>query len=48
MEVNSTSAELEDNTKIKINYNIDAGIRYSIDKISTRVDPVFDKKYFFH
>ncbi len=47
VEVNSTSAELEDNTKIKINYNIDAGIRYSIDKISTRVDPVFDKQIFF-
>ena len=48
MEVNSTSAELEDNTKIKINYNIDAGIRYSIDKISTRVDQFLINKYFFH
>ncbi len=47
IEVNSTSAELEDNTKIKINYNIEAGQRYIIDKISTNVDPVFDKKIFF-
>ncbi len=47
VEVNSTSAELEDNTKINLNYNIDAGERYSFDKISTNVDPVFDKKIFF-
>ena len=47
IEVNSTSAEFEDNTKIKINYNIEAGQRYTIDKISTNVDPVFDKKIFF-
>ena len=47
VEVNSTSAELEDNTKISLNYNIDAGQRYSIDKISTKVDPVFDKNIFF-
>ena len=44
--VNSTSAELGDNNKISINYNIDAGIRYSIGKISTNVDSVFDKKIF--
>ena len=48
VEVNSTSAELEDNTKISLNYNIEAGQRYSIDKISTNVDPVFDKDIFFH
>ena len=47
VEVNSTSAELEDNTKISLNYNIEAGQRYSIDKISTKVDPVFDKNIFF-
>ena len=45
--VNSTSAELSDNNQISINYNIDAGTRYSIDKISTNVDSVFDKKIFF-
>ena len=45
--VNSTSAELASDNKISINYNIDAGIRYSIDKISTNVDAVFDKKIFF-
>ncbi len=47
VKVNSTSAELSDNTKIKLNYNIDAGQRYFIDKISTSVDPVFDKEIFF-
>ena len=45
--VNSTSAELASDNEISINYNIDAGIRYSIDKISTNVDAVFDKKIFF-
>ena len=45
--INSTSAELANNDNISINYNIDAGIRYSIDKISTNVDAVFDKKIFF-
>ena len=45
--VNSTSAELSKNDQISINYNIDAGTRYSIDKISTNVDSVFDKKIFF-
>jgi outer membrane protein insertion porin family len=47
VKVNSTSAELSDNTKIKLNYNIDAGQRYFIDKISTTVDPIFDKEIFF-
>ena len=47
VKVNSTSAELSDNTKINLNYNIDAGQRYFIDKISTTVDPVFDKEIFF-
>ena len=45
--INSTSAELGSNSKISINYNIDAGIRYSIDKISINVDTVFDKNIFF-
>ena len=45
--INSTSAELANNDNISINYNIDAGVRYSIDKISTNVDTVFDKKIFF-
>ena len=45
--INSTSAELANNDNISINYNIDAGVRYSIDKISTNVDAVFDKKIFF-
>ena len=47
IKVNSTSAELADNTKININYNIEAGQRYFIDKISTNVDSIFDKKLFF-
>ena len=45
--VNSTSAELIDETKISLNYNIEAGPRYRFDKIATNIDPVFDKKLFF-
>ena len=33
---------------IDLIYSIDAGKRYTINKISTNVDPVFDKKIFFH
>ena len=33
--------------KISIDYSIDAGTRYSIDKIFTNIDSVFDKEIFF-
>ena len=39
--------KLNDEENIDLIYSIDAGTRYTIDKISTNVDPVFDKELFF-
>ena len=47
VQVNSTSADISESSDIDLNYNINAGQRYFIDKISTNVDPVFDKNLFF-
>ncbi len=47
VKIDSASAELQDSSNIELNYTINAGQRYIIDKISTRVDPVYDKKIFF-
>lgn len=44
--IESTSAELLDSSSIELNFTINAGERYIIDKISTKVDPVYDKKIF--
>ncbi len=44
--VNSKSATINENNDIDITFNIDAGTRYIIKRISTNVDPVFDKKIF--
>ena len=44
--INSKSATINNNNDIDITYTIDAGTRYIIKKISTNVDPVFDKKIF--
>ena len=44
--IQSTSAELLDSSNIELNYTINAGERYIIDKISTKIDPVYDKKIF--
>ena len=46
MFINSKSATINNNNDIDITYTIDAGTRYIIKKISTNVDPVFDKKIF--
>ncbi len=46
VKVLSEIVELQDNFKAEITYNIDAGIRYRISKISTKVDPLLDKKLF--
>ena len=48
VQVNSTSADISESSDIDLNFNINAGQRYFIDKISTNVDPVFDKNLFFH
>ncbi len=45
--IESTSAQLLDSSNIELNYTINAGERYVIDKISTKIDPVYDKKIFF-
>jgi outer membrane protein insertion porin family len=47
VKVTSSSAELLETGNIKINYTINAGQRFIIDKIDTKVDSVFDKKLFY-
>lgn len=44
--VTSSSAELLNTGNVNINYTINAGKRFIIEKISTKVDPVLDKKIF--
>ena len=49
VKVNSNMAQINQDTgQADLVYSIDEGIRYVIQKISTNVDPVFDKKLFFH
>ncbi len=45
--ITSNLAEINNLGSVKLIYSIDAGKRYSIDKISITVDPVFDKSRFF-
>ena len=45
--ISSNSAEMNDQDNIDLIYSIDAGKRYTIDKITTNVDPVFDNELFF-
>ena len=44
--VTSNSAEINDSGNIDLIYSIDAGERYIVNKISTEVDPIFDKELF--
>ena len=44
--ISSNSAELNKTGNIDLIYSIDAGKRYIIKKISTNLDPTFDKKLF--
>ena len=46
-EVTSNSAELAKDGNIHLIYSIEAGTRYFIKKITTNVDPVFDKNIFY-
>ena len=46
IKVTSNSAELNDSGNIDLIYSIDAGERYIVNKISTEVDPIFDKELF--
>ena len=45
--VTSNSAEIKKSGTVEIIYSIDAGKRYFIKKITTNVDPVFDKDIFY-
>ena len=45
--VTSNTAEIKGSGNVELTYSIDAGKRYTIKKISTTVDPVFDKNLFF-
>ena len=46
VEVSSSFANLTDEGNINLTYSIEAGTRYRINKLTTNVDPVFDKKFF--
>ncbi len=46
VKVLSEIVELKEDFKAEITFNINAGTRYKISKISTKVDPVLDKKLF--
>ncbi len=45
--VNSNMAQINKLGKAELIYSIEEGDRYTINKISTNVDPVFDKNLFF-
>ena len=47
VQIKSSSAEVEQKNNIVLTYSIDAGNRYIIKKITTNVDPVFDKNLFY-
>ena len=47
IKINSNSAEINDEENIDLIYSIDAGTRYTIDKIATKVDPAFNNELFF-
>ncbi len=46
VKITSNSAELKKSGNVELIYSIDAGTRYIIKKITTNVDPVFDKELF--
>lgn len=46
VEILSSNAEIDSNNRTNLTYNINAGARHRIQKISTNVDPVIDKKIF--
>ncbi len=45
--ISSNIAELSKEGSVNLVYTIDEGKRYNINKISTKIDKVFDKKIFF-
>ena len=47
VQVKSNSAEIRDEVNVELIYSIEAGKRYTIKRIATNVDPVFNKNLFF-
>ena len=47
IKITSNIAEVDIKSNANLTYSIDEGTRYTINKISTNVDKVFDKKLFF-
>ncbi len=47
VKVTSSSVQVQDTKNVNIVYTIDAGQRYTIKKIATNVDSVFNKELFF-
>ena len=47
VKINSSTAKINPEGKTDITYSIEEGTRYTINKISTNIDDVFDKKIFF-
>ena len=47
VKVTSSSVQVKDSENVNIIYTIDAGQRYTIKKIATKVDSVFDNELFF-
>tara|TARA_B100000886_G_scaffold336654_1_gene295855 strand:+ start:4741 stop:6972 length:2232 start_codon:yes stop_codon:yes gene_type:complete len=47
VDITSNLAELNDTGAAELVYSIDEGIRYTINKITTNVDPIFDNNIFF-
>ena len=45
--ITSNSAELNESGDLDLIYSIEAGTRYTVNKILTNLDPTFDKKMFF-
>lgn len=45
--VNSKQAKINDEGEAELIYSVDEGKRYSVKKISTKIDEVFDKNLFF-
>ena len=47
VKISSSSAEVEKSGNIEMTYSINAGNRYIFKKITTKVDPIFDKNIFY-
>ena len=48
VEINSNTAQINNKGDVDLIYSIDAGQRYTITKITTNADKIFDQQLFFH